>query len=117
LSKVSIDVKRKIEIDQMRDITALDAWFDEQINNGYAVPGRNFNLGLQKIDRANLIGTFVLAKEAENLGAPIPPIIDAEGLTHEVTLEYFALILLGYNQYYAELSDKYAKQKRDILGA
>jgi len=115
VSRVTIDVERKRSIDQATEIAALDEWFNEQIERGYTVPGRDFTLSLKSDDRAYLASTFVLAKEADNFGAPIPSLIDMDGIAHTVTLDYFTLIMLGYNQYYAALSNNYASQKQNIL--
>lgn len=115
MAKISIDPARKNQIDSQKALVVLDEWFNEQIERGYAVPGRNFTLSLKPDDRAYLASTFVLAKEADNFGAPIPPLIDMAGVAHNVTLDYFTLIMLGYNQYYATLSNNYASQKQNIL--
>jgi len=111
MARVFIDPVRKSQLDSQKMAGDLDAWFDAQLAAGYVVPDFNFRLGLRQEDVTLLTGAFVLAKEAAVLLGSIPPIIDMDGVPHELTLEQFTTIMLGYGQYRAALSADYAAKK------
>lgn len=87
---------------------AAKDWFAEQVAAGYEVPGAGFRLGLEQSDVTLLTGAFVLAREAAAMGLGVPPIIDADGVPRQLTVEELTAVMLGYGQYRASLSQEYA---------
>lgn len=111
MAKVFLDPLRKSQIDNQKMVVDLDAWFAAQLDAGYVVPGFNFRLGLRQEDVTLLTGAFVLAKETAALLGSVPPVIDMDGVPHELTLEQFTTIMLGYGQHRATLFADYAARK------
>lgn len=108
MSRMSINQATAAAIDRRNARAEADAWFNEQLAAGYTVPGLAFRLGLRQEDVTLLTGAFVLAKEAATLGMAVPPIIDADGRPHQLTLAELTATMLGYGQHRAELSAQYA---------
>ena len=69
-------------------------------------------LGLTESDVTLLTGNFVLAKEADELELDIPPIIDREGMPHELNIEQLTGLMLEYGQHRASLSVEYAARRQ-----
>ena len=99
-------VKQAIDLRASKD--AIDQWFAQQVEAGYVVPDGGYRLGLRQEDVSLLTGAFVLAKEASALGIDPPPLVDADGQVHPLTMEALTLVMLGYGQYRAALSSEYA---------
>lgn len=115
-SAVSVDPAIAAEIDAELAIEELDKWFESELAEGVTTAG-GWTLGMSQEDVSLLTGNFVLAKEAAALGMPVPPIIDADGVPHEMSgIEELTAIMLAYGQRRAELSAEYAAKKAEILG-
>lgn len=97
-------------IDRQRREQDVESWFASRLAEGYEVPGLGFRLGLKQEDVTLLTGAFVLAKEAAAIGVPVPPIIDAEGRPHTLTIEQLTAVMLGYGHHRASLSAEYASR-------
>lgn len=92
----------------------VDAWFQEQIKAGFTT-SRGFRLGLTTEDVALLTGNYVLAKSGAELGLPVPPIIDMDGVPHAFSsIEELTFLMLEYGQYRANLSATYASRKEAV---
>ena len=92
----------------------VDAWFKEQITAGFTT-SRGFRLGLTTEDVALLTGNFVLAKSGAELGLPVPPIIDLDGIPHVFSsVEELTFLMLEYGQHRANLSAAYAAKKEAV---
>lgn len=103
-----IDQTKAEEIQRKAARQQASEWFASQLALGYEVPGRGFRLGLEQSDVTLLTGAFVLAKEAAAIGMDVPPIVDADGIPHQLSLEELTAVMLGYGQYRATLSQEYA---------
>lgn len=113
---VVVDPALKVGVDKKIAMRDLDAWFADQIAAGFATAD-GWKLGLTPNDVTLLTGNFVLSKEAAAMGGPIPPVIDKDGVPHEVAdIEELTAIMLGYGQHRAQLSAEYAARKAEILG-
>lgn len=111
MSVITIDPVKKAEIDRAIAEKDIEIWFEELTNEGWLSPA-GFRLGLTTSDITLLTGNYVLAKEADALNLPIPPVIDMRGVPHEVeTIEELTALMLGYGQYRAQLSAEYAAKK------
>jgi hypothetical protein len=108
--KVTVDPVRKAMIDKVHATADLEQWMTDQLNEGYGT-GKGWKLGMQQSDVTLLTGNFVLAKEAAALNLPIPPVIDAVGGVHEMTMPELTELMLSYGQARAALSAEYASRK------
>jgi hypothetical protein len=108
---VTIDPAKKAVIDREKRLAAVQAWFDSEIAAGFETAD-GWKLGLSQADVTLLTGNFVLAKEAAALGMPVPPVIDTDGVAHEMDeIEELTAIMLAYGQYRATLSAEYATRR------
>lgn len=114
MCSVTIDPVKKAEIDRLRALSELDAWFAAQCEAGVVTSG-GWRLKMRDADVALYTGNFVLAKEAAALGAPVPPLVDADGGVHAIAgIEELTAIMLGYGQARVELLREYARRKAEI---
>lgn len=113
ISRVTIDADKKKQIDNNDSSSArtasADAWMAEQLAKGF-VSSDGIALGLSNEDVLLLTGNFVLAKEAASLGLPIPAVIDASGVAHELDIDDLTTLMLEYGQHRASLSADYQTQ-------
>jgi hypothetical protein len=108
---VTIDPTKKAIIDREKRLAAVDAWFAAQIDAGFETADE-WKLGMTQADVTLLTGNFVLAKEAAAMGLPIPPVIDTDGVAHEMNaIEELTAIMLAYGQHRANLSTEYAARR------
>jgi hypothetical protein len=92
----------------------LDLLWEEKIQNGWQTP-YGWKLGLANSDITLLIGAFIMAKEANQIGLTDPTsIVDTDGFSHELSLTDLTLLMLQYGNARAELSSKYALIKKEI---
>lgn len=111
---IVIDPIRKAEIDRQAAVKEVDQWFATQIAEGFTT-AEGWTLGLSESDVTLLTGNYVLAQQAAALGMPIPPVIDTEGVPHEMEeIEELTAIMLAYGQHRAQLSAEYAARKAAI---
>lgn len=111
---ISLDPVRKAEIDRAAAVAEVDAWFAAQLSEGFTT-AEGWTLGLAESDVTLLTGNYVLAQQAAALGLPIPPVIDVDGVSHEMeTIEELTAIMLAYGQHRAQLSSEYAARKSAI---
>jgi len=111
--KIFLNESKKAEIDRQSALAAVDAWFAEQTAAGFTTAA-GWRLGLAESDVTLLTGAFVLAKEADSMGLPLPPIIDADGVPRSLTISEMTAVMLGYGQHRATLSAEYAARKAAI---
>lgn len=112
---VSINPDKKAAIDRATALANLDFWFANVIADGFVTPA-GWKLGMQESDVALLTGQFVLAREAAAAEMPLPPVVDAAGVPHQIeTIEELSQIMLLYGQARAALSSEYASRKAAIL--
>jgi hypothetical protein len=107
---MSINPTVAAAIDQQNHRLEVESWFADRLAEGYDVSEHGFRLGLKQEDVTLLTGAFVLAKEAAAIGMPVPPIIDAEGRPHTLTIEQLTAVMLGYGHHRASLSAEYASR-------
>lgn len=110
---VTIDPTKKAAIDYRKSLADVDSWFAGQQADGYTT-SYGWRLGLAESDVTLLTGAFVLAKEAAAMGLGVPPLFDADGIPHELTIEELTAVMLGYGQHRAALSAEYAARKAAI---
>jgi hypothetical protein len=110
---VGLDPAKKGQIDYRRSLASVDSWFAEQQAAGFTT-SYGWRLGLAESDVTLLTGAFVLAKEAAAMGLGVPPLVDADGIPHELTIEELTAVMLGYGQHRAALSAEYATRKAAI---
>lgn len=114
-SSVVVDPARKADIDRAAALADLEDWFREMTEPGFQTAD-GWRLGMQQQDVILLTGYYVLAKEAAAFGGPIPPVIDKDGLPHEIEeIEELTALMLAYGQRRAEISAEYAAKKAAIL--
>jgi hypothetical protein len=110
---LSIDPAKKAAIDRKIAVAAADAWFSGEVAKGFATPG-GWKMGLSDADIALLTGNFVLAKEADAMGLPLPSVVDMDGTPHGFeSIEQLTSLMLAYGQHRAALSAEYADRKED----
>lgn len=108
---ISINAEKKEAIDLRKRESEADAWFASAIAAGFTSPTSDITLNLTDADVALLTGNFVLAKEAAALEMPLPPVIDAHGVPHTLTLQDLTTLMLEYGQHRAALSAEYAARR------
>jgi hypothetical protein len=113
MSLVSINPAKKLEIDRQVEIANLDFWFENVVNDGFTT-SYGWKMGLTQSDVILWTGSFVLAKEAEENGLPLPPVVDTDGVPHPLTFEQLKELMLAYGAYRAGLSAQYAERKAAI---
>jgi hypothetical protein len=111
--EVTIDPARKAAIDKEIALQQLEQWFSDKLHEGFST-GKGWKLGMLPTDVTLLTGNYVLAKEAAALGGEIPPVIDAAGGVHAMSMDDLTLLMLGYGQARAALSAEYASRKAAI---
>lgn len=87
-----------------------DEWFNRMISEGFTT-SYGWKLGLTHSDLSLLTGAFVLAKEADSLGLPLPAIYDTAGVPHELSIQDLTYLMLAYGQHRGSLSAEYASRK------
>lgn len=110
---VVIDPAKKAEIDRRAALAALDQWFAAQVAAGFQTED-GWKLGLTESDVTLLTGQFVLAKEADQHELPLPPVIDADGMPHALTMPQLTALMLQYGAHRAALSTEYAARKAEL---
>jgi hypothetical protein len=110
---VTVDPAKKAEIDRKAALRDADAWFSGEVARGYETED-GWKLGLSESDVTLLTGQFVLAKEAAAVDLPLPPVIDTDGVVHQLTLAELTALMLGYGAHRAALSSEYAARKAAI---
>ena len=110
---ITVDPAKKAAIDRKVALRVVDAWFKEEVAKGFTTED-GWKLGLSESDVTLLTGQFVLAKEADAAGLPLPPVIDMAGVPHTLTLAELTALMLGYGAHRAALSTEYAVRKAAI---
>lgn len=103
--------KKKLE-----KLAKIDAEWDQTIAQGWD-SGQGI-LGISANDVALLSANFSLAKEAANLGYPIPPIItlnDQEIVFSDI--QSLTMFMLQYGEYRSSLSKTFASRRRAVADA
>lgn len=114
-SEVVVDPALKAELVKKQALADLEDWFLEMTLPGFET-NDGWRLGMTPQDVTLLTGYYVLAKEAAAMDLPIPPIIDKDGVPHDIAeIEELTAIMLGYGQRRAEISAEYAAKKAAIL--
>ena len=108
---INIDPVKKLAIDRQIALAQVDAWFAGEIAKGFTTPA-GYKLGLSQSDVSLLTGNYVLAKEADAAGLPLPSVIDTAGVVHEIEdIADLTALMLAYGQHRAALSAEYAARK------
>ena len=116
MSEIALDPAKVAELDRQQALADLEDWFQEQIDLGVTT-ANGWTLGLTQADITLLTGNYVLAKESAALGGPIPPVIDRDGVPHEIEeIEELTAIMLAYGQRRAEISAEYAAKRAATIG-
>jgi hypothetical protein len=110
---ITIDPAKKAAIDTTKARAELDRWFADKVIEGFTTEG-GWRLGIEPNDVTLLTGQFVLAKEADAAGLPLPPVIDMAGAAHQLSMSDLTALMLAYGQYRAELSAEYSQRKAEI---
>jgi hypothetical protein len=108
---ITINAEKKAAIDLRKMEAEADAWFASAIAAGFTSPTSGVTLNLTDADVALLTGNFVLAKEAAAMELPLPPVIDAHGTPHNLSLQELTELMLEYGQHRAALSAEYAGRR------
>lgn len=112
---ITINPTLLAELQKKKALADLEKWFQETTLPGFETED-GWRLGMTPQDVTLLTGYYVLAKEAAAMGLPIPPIIDKDGVPHDIEeIEELTAIMLGYGQRRAEISAEYAAKKAAIL--
>lgn len=99
---------------KLNKINILDRKWIDQISNGYTT-NYGWKLGLTTSDVTLLTGAFLLAKEAYSLGlSQEASIIDTDGVSHNISITDFTILMIQYGQYRSNLSSWYANLKTQI---
>ena len=108
---ITIDPVKKASIDREMRLAGVQAWFDGEIAKGFETAD-GWKLGMTQADVTLLTGNYVLAKEAAAMGLSIPPVIDTDGVAHEMEeIEELTAVMLAYGQHRANLSSEYATRR------
>jgi hypothetical protein len=111
---ITVDPAKKAEIDRKKALREVDLWFRDEVAKGFTT-NDGWKLGLTESDVTLLTGNFVLAKEAASLGLPIPPVVDMDGVPHDMEeIEELTAIMLAYGQHRAALSAEYAARRAEV---
>jgi hypothetical protein len=95
----------KAKIEKIQD---LDKEWQLIISSGWQ-SAYSWKLGLDTQDVALLTGSFMLAKEAQNMGLNAPVVItDLEGNSRTLSIQDFTTLMLSYGQARVQLSSQYA---------
>lgn len=113
MALITIDPAKKAAIDRKAALAAIDAWFAGEIAKGYSTVS-GWKLGLTESDVTLLTGQFVLAKEADAAGLPLPPVIDTDGIPHQLSITELTELMLSYGEHRASLSAEYAYRKAGV---
>tara|TARA_B100000497_G_scaffold126996_2_gene167437 strand:+ start:576 stop:926 length:351 start_codon:yes stop_codon:yes gene_type:complete len=111
MSRITLNTEVKDKLDKEELRSDADKWFAEKVAEGFESTG-GIKLGLGESDVTLLTGNFVLAKEADELELDIPPIIDSDGIAHQLTIEQLTGLMLEYGQRRAALSVQYAAKRQ-----
>lgn len=110
---ITLDPVKKAEIDRKKALADLDQWFAGQVAEGFETED-GWKLGLAESDVTLLTGQFVLAKEAAAQDLPLPPVIDTDGVAHQLSLADLTELMLAYGGHRAALSTEYAARKAAV---
>lgn len=109
-------VEYSLEQAKANKLALIDSeWYSELSNGWNSGQGK---LGLESSDVALLSANFSLAKEAANLGYPIPPIITMDN--QEITfsdIQSLTMFMLQYGEYRSSLSKTFASRRRAVADA
>jgi hypothetical protein len=97
-------------------IAQINADFEQTAAQGWN-SGQGFNLGLTSQDVSLLVGLFVLAKEGAALGLNPPPIIDTNGVSHNMTMQELTMLMLQYGQARAQMALADAARRKAVEAA
>lgn len=108
---VTIDASKAEAVDTSIASAEIDVWFEAAIAEGYTTTG-GWTLGLENDDVSLLTGNYVLSQAAASAGLDLPPIIDRNGVPHEIaTIAELTALMLAYGNYRASLSAEHAARK------
>lgn len=110
MSNIFIDPAKKAKIDKEIYLKGVDEWFNNQISSGFTT-NYGWKLGLMDADVTLLTGAFVLAKQADEMGLPLPQIVDMNNVPHSLSLSEMTELMLLYGNHRAALSAEYAERK------
>lgn len=102
-----------LELERTRAVKLeeLDLRWLSSVANGWTSPD-GWRFGIDTQDVALLTGAFMLAKEAATINPTgTVPIIDLDGVAHQLTLTEMTSLMLQYGQYRSGLSSEYATKR------
>lgn len=105
-----------LEEKKLEKLAKIDAEWDQTIAQGWD-SGQGI-LGISASDVALYSGNFAMAKEAANLGYPIPPIITIND--QEITfsdIQSMTIFMLQYGEYRSSISKTFAARRRAVQNA
>jgi hypothetical protein len=107
MSIITINEEKKLELQKIVWKKNADDWYAEKVGEGFE-SSTGIKLGITQGDVSLLTGNFVLAKEADNLGMAIPPVVDTAGTVHQLSMQELTNLMLEYGQSRALMSTIYA---------
>lgn len=116
MSRVYVDEAKKQLVQKRIAAEAADNWFFEKVREGFTatINDSDITVNLTDSDVTLLTGNFLLAKEADAMGLPLPPVIDRDGQPHQLSLEDLTTFMLGYGRHRAAISAEYARLKTEV---
>lgn len=115
MSGIWLDTDKVAAVNRQEAVDQIEDWFVEQTTQGMATAS-GWRLGMSQDDVILLTGNYVLAKEIAALGGPMPPVIDMDGVPHEIAnIEELTAIMLAYGQRRAEISAEYAAKRAAVF--
>jgi hypothetical protein len=92
----------------------LEDWFSAKIAAGFTAPA-GYRLELTPTVVPLILGNYMMAQQAVAAGAPVPPLLDADGMMHFFnSIADLTDVMLAYGQYRTVIAADYAAKKADI---
>lgn len=115
--KMSIVESFQLYFIRIKKLIELNNQWKELLNSGWD-SGQGFSIGISANDIALLSGAYALAKEASNLGLPLPRIItiDDSIITFN-SLEEMTSLMLNYGNARSMLASSFATKRKAIQNA
>ncbi len=105
-----------LEEEKIKKLAQIDAEWNKTIVQGWD-SGQGI-LGISAEDVALYSGNFSMAKEAANLGYPIPPIITVD--SQEISfsdIQSMTIFMLQYGEFRSSISKTFAARRRAVQNA
>jgi len=106
----------QLQREKYEKLQQIDQDFLDEENAGYTTT-YSWKLGLQMRDVMLLSSFFLLAKECNAMGLPIPELIDMEGNPRQLPIIELTPLMLSYGNFRAQMSKTYADRKKAVENA